>query len=54
MMMSFLGILLTHQKGIEKGRKQEYLKNVISKGKAYLLEVKLKWTQGKVDTKRNG
>ena len=39
----------TPKEGDEQHRKRECLKDVISKGKAYLLGGKQKWTQEKVD-----
>ena len=43
----------TPKENIEQHRKRQCLKSAISKGKAYLLGGKQKWTQGKVDKASN-
>ena len=43
----------TPKEGVEQHRKRECLKGAISKGKAYLLRGKQKWTQGKVNKARD-
>ena len=46
----FSGVTVdTPKERVEQHRKRKSLKDVISKGKAYLLGGKRKWTQGKVD-----